>query len=64
VNLQCITGVIINEPQFPKPVHEKASVRLLKQRSDSSCRQGESWDFDRRGIWVDHGCRADFQVGR
>jgi Protein of unknown function (DUF3011) len=39
-------------------------VRLLKQRSDSSCRQGYSWGYDRRGIWVDHGCRADFQVIR
>ena len=34
----------------------------MKQRSDSSCRQGYSWGYDRRGIWVDHGCRADFQV--
>jgi Protein of unknown function (DUF3011) len=39
-------------------------VQLLKQRSDSSCRQGYSWGYDRRGIWVDHGCRADFQVVR
>src|SRR5258708_142391 len=27
VNLQGITGLIINEPQFPKPVHEKADPR-------------------------------------
>jgi hypothetical protein len=42
----------------------RGGVRLLKQRSDSSCRQGYSWGYDRRGIWVDHGCRADFQVVR
>jgi hypothetical protein len=42
----------------------RGGVQLIKQRSDSSCRQGRSWGFDRRGIWVDHGCRADFQVGR
>jgi hypothetical protein len=42
----------------------RGGVQLIKQHSDSSCRQGRSWDFDRRGIWVDHGCRADFQVGR
>ena len=42
----------------------RGGVRLLKQRSDSSCRQGYSWGYDRRGIWVDHGCRADFQVIR
>src|ERR1017187_102971 len=27
VNLQIITAVIVNEPQFPKPVHEKAHPR-------------------------------------
>jgi hypothetical protein len=39
-------------------------VQLVKQRSESPCRQGYSWGYDRRGIWVDHGCRADFQVIR
>ena len=42
----------------------RGGVQLIKQHSDASCRQGGSWGFDRRGIWVDHGCRADFQVGR
>ena len=42
----------------------RRGVRLLKQRSDSSCLQGQSWGFDPRGIWVDHGCRADFEVIR
>ena len=39
-------------------------IRLVNQRSESQCRQGYSWGYDRRGIWVDHGCRADFAVGR
>lgn len=42
----------------------RGGVQLMKQRSDSSCRQGYSWGYDRRGIWVDHGCRADFRVVR
>ena len=46
------------------PADTRGGVRLFKQRSDSSCRQGYSWGYDRRGIWVDHGCRADFQVIR
>jgi hypothetical protein len=46
------------------PADTRGGVRLLKQRSDSACRQGYSWGYDRRGIWVDHGCRADFQVIR
>jgi Protein of unknown function (DUF3011) len=46
------------------PADTRGGVQLLKQRSDSACRQGRSWGFDRSGIWVDHGCRADFQVFR
>jgi hypothetical protein len=46
------------------PADTRGGVQLIKQHSDSSCRQGRSWGYDRRGIWVDHGCRADFQVGR
>ena len=42
----------------------RGGVQLLRKRSDSACRQGYSWGYDRRGIWVDHGCRADFQTGR
>ncbi len=38
-------------------------ARLVKQRSDAQCREGYSWGQDSRGIWVDHGCRADFEVG-
>jgi hypothetical protein len=46
------------------PADTRRGVQLLKQRSDSSCRQGYSWGYDRRGIWVDRGCRGDFQVIR
>ena len=39
-------------------------VRLERQRSHTECRQGYSWDYDRHGVWVNHGCDADFRVGR
>jgi hypothetical protein len=39
-------------------------VTLVRQISGSPCRQGETWGFDRRGIWVDRGCRAEFAIGR
>jgi len=39
-------------------------VQLVRQISGSPCRQGSTWGYDRRGIWVDRGCRADFSVGR
>lgn len=39
-------------------------VRLLRQLSKSSCRHGDDWGYDRRGIWVENGCRATFEVER
>ena len=44
------------------PADTRGGVRLLKQRSGSACNQGKSWGFDRGGVWVDHGCRADFAI--
>ena len=38
-------------------------VRLVQRMSKSPCHEGESWGYDDRGIWVDHGCRAVFEVG-
>jgi len=37
-------------------------ARLIKQLSGSACEQGRSWGWDARGVWVDEGCRAEFQV--
>jgi Protein of unknown function (DUF3011) len=37
-------------------------VRLARQISGSPCVQGSTWGVDRRGLWVDRGCRADFKV--
>jgi hypothetical protein len=37
-------------------------VRLVRQLSDAACTRGYSWGTNRRGIWVDHGCRANFAV--
>lgn len=39
-----------------------ATVRLTNQRSGSNCVQGRTWGFNQAGIWVDRGCRADFEV--
>ncbi|MEO6264601.1 MAG: DUF3011 domain-containing protein [Luteimonas sp.] len=38
-------------------------VRLLRQLSDSACLQGRKWGYDRDGVWVTQGCRAEFAVG-
>lgn len=45
------------------PVDTRGGVRMVNQRSGSPCIQGQTWGFDRRGIWVDRGCRADFALG-
>ena len=42
----------------------RGSVRMVRQFSRAACRQGETWGYDNRGIWVDRGCGADFEVGR
>lgn len=44
------------------PVNTSGGVQMVRQRSDARCQQGYSWGYDRRGIWVDRGCRADFVV--
>lgn len=40
----------------------RGGVRMVRQLGSSTCIQGSTWDYDSRGIWVDHGCRADFAV--
>src|SRR5262249_17072522 len=37
-------------------------VRLERQLSRSDCIRGQSWDYDRDGIWVAHGSRAEFFI--
>ncbi|MCB1826524.1 MAG: DUF3011 domain-containing protein [Candidatus Competibacteraceae bacterium] len=37
-------------------------VQLYRQLSKSACRYNDTWGYDRRGVWVDRGCRGDFQL--
>ena len=46
------------------PVNTGGGVRLVTQKSGAVCVQGRTWGFNRNSIWVDRGCRADFEVGR
>ena len=46
------------------PVRTRGEVSIIRELSNTSCRQGENWGYDRRGIWVDKGCAAEFAVGR
>lgn len=37
-------------------------VDLIRQLSDTRCVRGQNWGWDRSGIWVRGGCRAEFSV--
>jgi hypothetical protein len=39
-------------------------VRLARQVSRAACTEGTTWGVDARGIWVDDGCRGEFEVTR
>jgi hypothetical protein len=45
------------------PTDVSGGVSLARQRSGSPCIYGSTWGYDRRGVWVDRGCRADFTIG-
>lgn len=45
------------------PVNTRGGVRLLRQVSKSHCYEGETWGYDRRGIWVTQGCAGEFEIG-
>ena len=52
-----------NERRHSCSMDTRGGVRLVTQHSDAACTEGYSWGSDGEGIWVDHGCRADFSVG-
>lgn len=37
-------------------------ARLSRQLSDTRCVEGQNWGWDRRGVWVSRGCRAEFEI--
>jgi hypothetical protein len=44
------------------PVPVRRNVQLVNQLSRARCTFNYSWGFDRRGIWVARGCRAEFSI--
>jgi hypothetical protein len=44
------------------PADSRFGVRMIRQRSQAPCIEGQTWGSGKRGIWVDRGCRADFSV--
>lgn len=40
----------------------RRGVEIVRQLSDTRCVQGQTWGWDRGGVWVRGGCRAEFRV--
>lgn len=38
------------------------SVRIVRQLSGSACTETRTWGWKSDGVWVDKGCRAEFEV--
>lgn len=45
-------------------VGARGRVQLQRQNSSSRCIEGQTWGWNRAGIWVDKGCGAQFMVVR
>lgn len=71
----CVGGAGDRANRFAHLLEQQWKVPLLpgghaKQRSagetasGSPCDYRYSWGYDYRGIWVDRGCRAQFEYGR
>ena len=45
------------------PMDTRQGVFLVQQLSRGACIEGRSWGWDRRGVWVSQGCRAEFEAG-
>lgn len=44
------------------PLDTKGGVRMVRQLSRAACIEGRSWGVDDNGIWVEGGCRAEFEI--
>jgi hypothetical protein len=45
-------------------IDRQDEVILVNRLSSASCTRGKDWGYDSGGIWVDHGCRATFEIRR
>jgi hypothetical protein len=44
-------------------VDTSGGVRIVREMSNGACRSSSNWGYDKRGIWVDRGCAAEFAIG-
>jgi hypothetical protein len=58
-----VTCASRNDSYQSCPVDTSHGVRLSRQLSSQGCWEGDTWGYDRNRIWVNRGCRAEFEVG-
>jgi|JI10StandDraft_1071094.scaffolds.fasta_scaffold125179_3 hypothetical protein len=44
-------------------VNTNNRVELVRQISNTECRENRNWGYSRSGVWVNRGCGAEFRVG-
>lgn len=44
------------------PIRILGHAELVRQKSRNACRFNKTWGYDRRGVWVSKGCRAEFAI--
>ncbi|MGQ0658000.1 MAG: DUF3011 domain-containing protein [Chromatiales bacterium] len=45
------------------PADTQSNVRVSQQHSKAACVLGQTWGYEKKGIWVQGGCRATFAYG-
>jgi hypothetical protein len=60
---ETVTCESVNGRERFCPANTRGGVHLSSQFSREGCYQGDTWGYDRGGIWVSGGCRAQFQTG-
>ena len=63
IRLQCASHQN-NYQMCQVDVGRRGRVELVKRLSSARCSEGDSWGWNRAGVWVDHGCRGQFVVDR
>lgn len=51
---------INGQPRFCRLPYQARGVEIRRQLSDTRCSQGYNWGWQRDGVWVERGCRAEF----
>lgn len=45
------------------PADTRYGVTLVRRLSQAACTEGSTWGYSDNVVWVDRGCRAEFQIG-